>query len=159
MSSNTLFIKYPDNFSRVKRIKELVFCKGELSTVEKDELNTLIHPDASINSQANFKHKNGPDGLRDVLSYWDKAFTYPDKNKTWVSVKKNDDLITIEWKTQAISTGEDFFGIKVKGCPVEYGGKTTYKFHSGHLISYSSDVDIEGLKQQLRFQRKLNPKL
>jgi predicted ester cyclase len=136
------------NIERVKKIKQKIFSEG----TSANDLSELIHPEAIIDSPANFSGLCGAEGLCQVIAYWKKAF--PNASSEWQNTScPNHHTVIIHWQASATHSGEDFFSVPAKGLPVSYSGCATYTFNdNGQLIRYQVSVDLDAIKEQIREQ-------
>ena len=134
--------------SNIEKVREIV--QGMMGGDDRD-FNGLISKDLLISSPvASFGMQgSSSERLMDVFRYWKKAF--PGVKSEWISVvEDNERTVTVNWKANAIHTGDDFMGIQAQGKAITYRGRTTYSFSDGKLARYNAEVDLEEIKRALQ---------
>ncbi len=87
--------------------------------------------------------------LEAIINHWREAFSDFELEKS-IKVSLDGQTIMVMWSAAARHDGKPFVGIKAVNKPVVYSGETIYEFEKGMLKKYSSDFNLDYIKDQIK---------
>ena len=133
-----------NNKTVAKRFFQEVFSQGNMKVI--DELFAANHTNIGPGAMPGLP--NGPEGMKQFVSYYRKAF--PDTHFTIDEQIAEGDRVVTRWTAQGTQTGEmPMPGIPVTGKPVTVMGVTVNRFANGKIVESWGVFDQLGMMQQM----------
>lgn len=130
------------NQAASRRFFEEAFSQGKLEVLDE-----IASPDYQDHDPQNpFAETRGPQGARDLISMYRKAF--PDVKMTVEEVIAEGDNVVVRWSARGTHSGE-LMGMAPTGKQVEVSGITIDRYVDGKSVEGWTNWDTLGLMQQI----------